>query len=65
VFTTGAIAVLGSLILSGLALFVVGAGMALITGRGVWFSWLRQMAFGLTAAGMTFGIVSLLGIAVT
>jgi len=64
-FTSGAAAVVASLALSALALFVVGAGITLITGRGVWFSGLRQMAFGLAAAGLTFGIGSLLGVAVS
>ena len=64
-FTSGAAAVVASLALSALALFVVGAGITLITGRGVWFSGLRQMAFGLAAAGLTYGIGSLLGVAVS
>ncbi len=65
VFTTGAAAIIGSLVLSGLALFAVGSGITLITGRGVWFSGLRQMAFGLIAAGITYAIGSLLGVAVS
>ncbi len=65
VSTTGATAIIGSLILSGLALFAVGSGITLITGRGVWFSGLRQMAFGLMAAGTTYAIGSLLGVAVS
>jgi len=64
-FTSGAAAVVASLALSALALFVVGAGITLITGRGVGFSGLRQMVFGLAAAGLTFGIGSLLGVAVS
>lgn len=62
--TTGTQAVATSLALSGLALFIVGAGITLITGRKVWQSGLRQTAFGLAAAGLTFGIGSLLGVAV-
>ncbi len=62
--TTGFPAVAISLALSGIALFVVGAGITLITGRSVLQSGFRQMAFGLAAAAITFGIGSLLGVAV-
>lgn len=65
VFTSGAAAVVASLVLSGLGLFIVGAGITLITGRGLWFSGLRQTAFGLIAAAITFGIGSLLGVVVS
>jgi VIT1/CCC1 family predicted Fe2+/Mn2+ transporter len=57
-------AVVSSLVLSGAALFVVGAGITLVTGRSVWFSGLRMMGFGLAAAGLTFGIGTLLGVAI-
>ena len=63
--TSGYPAVAASLALSGIALFIVGAGITLITGRSVWQSGLRQLAFGLAAAGLTFGIGSLLGVAVS
>ena len=37
-----------------LALFLVGAGITLLTGRGVLFSGMRQLLIGLGAAGLTF-----------
>lgn len=63
-FLTGTGAVTTSLALSTLALFVIGAGITLLTGRGVLFSGLRQMVIGLVAAGATYGIGRLLGVAV-
>jgi VIT1/CCC1 family predicted Fe2+/Mn2+ transporter len=57
---TGAAAV--SVALSGLALFVLGVGISVLTGRGAWFSGLRQLGFGLAAAAVTYGIGALLGV---
>lgn len=57
-------AVAVSLMVSGLALFLVGAGITLVTGKSLWFSGLRQLLFGLAAAALTFGIGRLLGVAV-
>ncbi len=64
IFGGGMGAVFVSLALSALALFVVGAVITLVTGRGAWRSGFRQVVFGLVAAGITFGIGSLLGVAV-
>lgn len=50
--------------LSGLALFAVGAGITVVTGQHPLRSGLRQLAFGLAAAGITFGVGTLLGTAV-
>jgi vacuolar iron transporter family protein len=50
---------------SGIALFLIGAGTSLFTGRGVWFSGVRQLLVGLAAAAVTFGIGRLIGVAVT
>lgn len=50
----GKTAIAGSLAASALALFMVGAGITLFTGRGAWLSGLRQVAFGAAAAGATF-----------
>jgi VIT1/CCC1 family predicted Fe2+/Mn2+ transporter len=58
-------AVIASLILSALGLFLVGAAITLLTGRNVLFSGLRQVGFGLIAAAITFGIGRLIGVAVT
>jgi len=60
---TGAAALAVSLAASGVALFVIGAGTSLFTGRGVWFSGARQLVVGLAAAGVTFGIGRLIGVA--
>ncbi|MCL1593064.1 MAG: VIT1/CCC1 transporter family protein [Actinomycetia bacterium] len=63
-FTSGATAIAISMLLSGIGLFALGAAISLMTGRNVWFSGFRQMSFGLVAAVITFGIGSLLGVAV-
>ena len=62
---TGMQAVLASLGLSGLALFAIGAGTSLFTGRGVFYSGIRQLLIGFAAAGVTFGIGHLIGVTVT
>ncbi len=64
-FTSGAGAVIASLAVSALALFAVGAGITLVTGKSAWRSGLRQTLFGMIAAGLTFGIGTLLGAAIT
>jgi VIT1/CCC1 family predicted Fe2+/Mn2+ transporter len=61
-FLAGASAVAVSLALSALALFGIGAGITLLTGRGVLFSGGRQVLFGLAAAGLTFGVGRLIGV---
>lgn len=55
-------AVAGSAILSGMALFGIGAATALVTGRGVAFSGLRQLGVGYGAAAVTFAIGHLAGV---
>lgn len=64
-FTSGAAAVFTSLSLASLALFGTGSGITLVTGRGPWRSGLRQAVLGLAAAGLTHGIGSLLGVAIS
>ncbi|PCM46429.1 VIT1/CCC1 transporter family protein [Marinobacter sp. ANT_B65] len=61
-FLSGNAALWTSLGLSGLALMAIGAGTSLFTGRGVVFSALRQLLFGLSAAGVTYGIGALVGV---
>jgi VIT1/CCC1 family predicted Fe2+/Mn2+ transporter len=61
-FASGATAMLLSVLFSTVALFLVGAAITLFTGRPVWFSGLRQVAFGLVAAALTFGIGRLVGV---
>jgi vacuolar iron transporter family protein len=59
---SGLAALLGSLAAAGLALFVVGAGTSLFTGRGLLFSGVRQLLIGYAAAGVTYGIGRLVGV---
>ena len=61
----GTPALIASLAASGVALVLIGAGTALFTGRGAFFSGVRQLAVGIAAAGVTFGIGKLIGVAVT
>ena len=61
----GVPAIIASLLASGVALFLIGAGTTLFTGRSVVFSGMRQLLVGFAAAGLTFGIGKLIGIAVT
>ena len=51
-----------SLAVSTVGLFLVGAAITLLTARSVWYSGLRQLFFGLVAAGVTYGIGRLLGV---
>ena len=46
------------------ALFAVGAGVSLITGRGTLFSGVRQVLIGASAAAVTFGMGRLIGVTV-
>ncbi|NEQ28222.1 MAG: rubrerythrin family protein [Microcoleus sp. SIO2G3] len=64
IFAQGTIAVTLSLIFSGLALFAIGAGITLLTGRSIWFSGIRQVIFGFIAAGITFAIGRLIGVSI-
>ncbi len=62
-FALGGWAAIGaSLGLSAAAMFLIGAGTTLFTGRGVIFSGLRQLAVGLAAAGVTYGVGRLIGV---
>lgn len=54
-------AILVSAASSGTALFLLGAAITVMTGRHPLLAGLRQLAFGLTAAAITFGIGALLG----
>lgn len=64
-FLSGSTAVLVSLILSGVALFGIGAVTTLFTGRGVLYTGARQLLIGYLAAAITFGIGHLIGVALT
>ena len=43
-------------------LFGIGAAITLLTGKNIWFSGFRQVAFGLAAAAVTYGIGTLIGV---
>jgi VIT1/CCC1 family predicted Fe2+/Mn2+ transporter len=64
VFLSGTAAILTSLVASGLALFLIGAAITLLTGRSVLSSGLRQLLIGMAAAAVTFGIGRLIGLSV-
>ncbi len=61
-FGGGLTAVVASVGLSSVALFAIGAGITIITGRNAWISGLRQVVFGIVAAAITFGIGRLIGV---
>ena len=63
-FWSGTTAVLASLGSSGLGLFLIGAGITLLTGRNVFYSGFRQVLFGFAAAGVTYGVGRLLGVSI-
>jgi VIT1/CCC1 family predicted Fe2+/Mn2+ transporter len=60
-FLTGTSGIVLAATLSGIALFAIGAGITVVTGLNAWRSGLRQLAFGMAAAAITFGIGTLLG----
>jgi VIT1/CCC1 family predicted Fe2+/Mn2+ transporter len=63
-FADGDLAVGLSLAGSALGLLGIGAAITLLTGRPAWRSALRQLAIGLGAAAVTYGVGSLVGAAV-
>ena len=60
-FLSGSRGVMVSAAFAALALFGIGAGISLLTGRGVLYSGVRQVLFGVLAAGITFGLGRMLG----
>ncbi len=61
---TGTGAFVASLAVSFVALFAVGAGVSLLTGRSTLFSGARQVAIGAAAAAVTFLVGRLIGVSV-
>lgn len=55
-FVAGTTAVVASIVLSVIGLFVIGAAITVITGRSALRSGLRQVIFGVAAAAITFGV---------
>jgi VIT1/CCC1 family predicted Fe2+/Mn2+ transporter len=64
-FLEGAGAVVASLSFAGVGLFSLGAATALVTGTGVLRTGVRSLLLGLAAAGATYGVGSLLGVAIS
>ncbi len=59
---TGVTAFVVSIVVSLIALFGVGAGVSLLTGRGVLFSGARQVVIGAAAAVVTFAVGTVIGV---
>lgn len=62
--TDGDAAVAFSLVASGLSLLGLGGAITLLTGRSVWRSATRQLAIGIGAAAVTYGVGYVVGAAV-
>jgi VIT1/CCC1 family predicted Fe2+/Mn2+ transporter len=60
----GRSAVMASIGVSAVALFTLGAAITLMTGRRVLSSGLRQLGFGLAAAGLTYAVGHFIGVGV-
>ena len=58
-------ATIASLALAGAAMAAIGAATSLFTGRSALFSATRQVLIGYLAAGVTFGVGRLVGVAVS
>lgn len=63
IFLAGIHAIIFSLALGALALFLIGAAITLMTGKSVWVSGFRQVLIGLVAAALVFGVGKLIGVA--
>ncbi len=63
-FLSGTNAIILSVTASAAGLFLIGAAITLFTRKNVWYSGFRQVLFGLAAAAITFGIGSLIGVAI-
>ena len=60
-FTSGSAAVIAGIVTAAVGLFVIGALISLLTGRSAVLTGMRQLVFGLLAAGLTFGLGRLIG----
>lgn len=63
-FTSGTNAVIFSIALSIVGLFLIGAAITLFTNRSFIRSGMRQVLFGLAAAAITYGVGTLIGVSV-
>jgi len=64
-FLAGSTAIIVSLIVSAIGLFIIGAAITLMTGQSVWFSGMRQVIVGVAAAALTYGVGKLIGVSVS
>ncbi len=64
-FLHGGSAVIASLAFSAAALFAIGALTSIFTGRSALLTGLRQVAIGLAAAAITYGLGRLLGVSLS
>jgi len=62
ILSTGKSALAGTLVMTALALFGVGAAISLFTGRGALRDGLRMLLIGSATGGLTYAIGSLLGV---
>ena len=63
-FLSGGAVIGTSLVVSACAMFAIGAGTSLFTGRGLMFSGARQVGIGLAAAAVTFGLGRVIGVSI-
>jgi VIT1/CCC1 family predicted Fe2+/Mn2+ transporter len=63
-FLSGLTAIIVSLAIGALALFLTGAAITLMTGRSVWVSGFRQVVIGILAAVLVFAVGRLIGVTV-
>jgi VIT1/CCC1 family predicted Fe2+/Mn2+ transporter len=61
-FSSGTQAIVLSLVISAVGLFIIGSAITLMTGKSVLFSGTRQVLVGIAAAALTYGIGKLIGI---
>ena len=59
--TSGTAAILGSVIVTGVAALAVGGALSLFTGRRWWWSSLRQLGISAVAAAITYSIGRVVG----
>ena len=63
-FWNGTLAIILSLVISAVGLFIIGAAITLMTGRSILFSGTRQVLVGIAAAALTYGIGKLIGVSI-
>ena len=63
-FWSGTLAIILSLLISAVGLFIICAAITLMTGKSILFSGTRQVLVGIAAAALTYGIGKLIGVSV-